>query len=212
MGEGKIVVAIDSELKHNAVDLARSVSDYIYAVKVNWPLILERGIGIVKELSSITKVICDLKLADIPNTNRLIAEKIISAGGFAIIAHAFCGTDSLKAVKFTEKVRLISVIAMTHPGGDEYINGHWEKLLKTATEAGSYGIIAPGNNPVILSRVKKSAGELKIFSPGIGTQGGDPVTAIKNGADFIIVGRTVYDSDDPVSVVSEMRSRIGSYD
>lgn len=208
MGESRIVVAIDSEEKHGAIDLTRSISDRIYAVKVNWPLILEKGIGIVHELSKITKVICDLKLADIPNTNRLISEKVISAGAFAIIAHAFCGTDSLKAISQSGKTKLISVVAMSHPGGNEYINSRWKSLLQTAKDSDSYGIIAPGNSPEILSEIRKEAEGLKIFSPGIGAQGGDPAIAIKNGADFIIVGRAVYQSSDPVSVVSEMNSKI----
>jgi orotidine-5'-phosphate decarboxylase len=38
---------------------------------------------------------------------------------------------------------------------------------------------------------------MKILSPGVGAQGGDARKAIEAGADFVIVGRSIYNAEDP---------------
>jgi len=47
---------------------------------------------------------------------------------------------------------------------------------------------------------------LDIYSPGIGKQGGNAKKAIANGRDFIIVGRTILDSKNPVRTVKHLLS------
>jgi orotidine-5'-phosphate decarboxylase len=72
------------------------------------------------------------------------------------------------------------------------------ELVDIAREAGADGIIAPATRPERLAMIRQRAGsKLKILSPGVGTQGGDAATAIKAGADFVIVGRSIYNAPDP---------------
>jgi orotidine-5'-phosphate decarboxylase len=40
-------------------------------------------------------------------------------------------------------------------------------------------------------------GNLNILSPGVGAQGGSASAAIKAGADYIIVGRSIYNAENP---------------
>jgi orotidine-5'-phosphate decarboxylase len=40
-----------------------------------------RGLGIIRELAEFTPVIDDFKVADIPNTNRLICEQVFESRG-----------------------------------------------------------------------------------------------------------------------------------
>jgi orotidine-5'-phosphate decarboxylase len=47
--------------------------------------------------------------------------------------------------------------------------------------------------------------KLDIYSPGIGTQGGNTKKAISNGSDFVIVGRTILNSKDPVYVAKQLQ-------
>jgi orotidine-5'-phosphate decarboxylase len=42
-------------------------------------------------------------------------------------------------------------------------------------------------------------GAKKIYSPGVGAQGGD-LRAVSGVVDGIIVGRAIYESDDPAAV------------
>jgi orotidine-5'-phosphate decarboxylase len=46
---------------------------------------------------------------------------------------------------------------------------------------------------------------LNIYSPGIGTQGGKAKETISNGSDFLIVGRTILNSKDPVNTVKQLQ-------
>ncbi len=47
-----------------------------------------------------------------------------------------------------------------------------------------------------------------ILTPGIGAQGAQPGDAIKNGADYEIVGRAIYTSDNPQKSAEEIRKKI----
>ncbi len=49
---------------------------------------------------------------------------------------------------------------------------------------------------------------MKIISPGIGAQGGDEVSAVAAGADYVIVGRKIYQASDPVKVAMEIDQRL----
>jgi orotidine-5'-phosphate decarboxylase len=44
---------------------------------------------------------------------------------------------------------------------------------------------------------------LKIISPGVGAQGGSSRETLKAGADYIIVGRGIYLSDDPAAAAEK---------
>ena len=68
-------------------------------IKIGYPLVLAEGLGsisIVKEEFD-CKVIADFKVADIPETNRKIADLTFKAGADAIIVHGFVGEDSAQA-------------------------------------------------------------------------------------------------------------------
>ena len=75
----RVILALDVTDTERARSLARSVRGEVDAIKVNWPLVLAGGLGIVRELSAAAYVLCDFKIADIPNTNRLIIEQAARA-------------------------------------------------------------------------------------------------------------------------------------
>ncbi len=213
--ERRLVAALDLVDEGKALDLAREIQDEVFAYKVNWPLVLHSSPDIIRKLSNIGNVICDFKVADIPNTDRLITERVRELGAYAIITHTITGTDSLEAVKRAAgSMKVIAVISMSHPGGSEFINPVGKRLLELALEKDVYGIVVPGNDPVTIARLRKESGNLKLFAPGIGAQGGDPSGAISAGADYLIVGRSIYESPDPVSTVKginkAIRSAVGS--
>jgi len=83
----------------------------------------------------------------------------------------------------------------------------YQLFLKWAISSKADGIIAGATFPKIINDCKKIAGKkLDIYSPGIGKQGGNAKKAIANGSDFLIVGRTILDSKNPVRTVKQLLS------
>ncbi len=205
--ESRIVASLDLTDKEKLLALSETIGKQVFAIKINWPTILSAGKSIIGELSSYSKVICDFKLADIPNTIKLIAKQIADQDPYAIICHPFVGSDSLKELVSTG-IRTIGVVAMSNEGASEHLNKHWKELLSDVKGAGAYGIIAAGNNYTLLKEISSQKEHLKVFSPGVGAQGGSAAESIKKGSDYIIVGRAIYDSADPVSEIKKINSEI----
>ncbi|MEE3276832.1 MAG: orotidine-5'-phosphate decarboxylase, partial [Candidatus Thermoplasmatota archaeon] len=181
---------------------------YLAGIKVNWPLLMHGGLEMVGRLADFTSVICDLKVADIPNTARLIAEAAYGAGAAGIIAHAFPGAGSLQAIRNVAPERdLYAVITMSHPGGGEFFD--IPGLVAVAREGGATGVVAPATRPEDIAAVRTAVGDLTIISPGVGAQGGDPRAAVAAGADLIIVGRAIYQADDPGSAARDFARALG---
>jgi orotidine-5'-phosphate decarboxylase len=178
-------------------------------VKINWPLILSAGPEMITSLSKMTDVVCDLKVADIPNTVRLIVEGAVSRGANAVIVHAFTGEDSLTAaVEAAGKAEIYAVTEMSHPGGMMFTAKHAEEMTSLGIRCGVAGFIAPATRPERIAAIRKIAGTKKILSPGVGAQGGSASKAIAAGADHVIIGRSVYNSPDPKKAVIEVEKEI----
>ena len=198
----RLVLALDETDSVRACRIAEEVAPFVDAIKINYPLVLSSGLGIVTEISKLVKVICDFKVADIPNTNRLIAESVFEAGAQGIIAHAFPGSESLKAIREVDSSKdLFVVITMSHPRGGAFFD--IEAFCSLALEVDATGVIAPATRPEDISRIRDLIGNLKIMSAGVGAQGGNSKGALKAGADFIIVGRGIYLSDNPAEAAEQ---------
>ena len=52
--------------------------------------------------------------------------------------------------------------------------------------------------------IRKIAVDLTIIPPGVGAQGGSAGDAIRAGADYVIAGRSIYQSDDPPDTNASM--------
>ncbi|AFL95671.1 orotidine 5'-phosphate decarboxylase [Thermococcus cleftensis] len=205
----RLILALDVYERERALEIAECTADYLWAVKVNWPLIIGSGLGIITELRQVTglPVIADLKLADIPNTNRLIARKVFDAGADYIIAHGFVGREGVNAIM--ELGETIIVVEMSHPGAEEFIQPATDKLIELANELEPFGVIAPATRPerVAYIRSKLKPG-IKILTPGVGAQGGKAGEVLKAGADYVIVGRSIYASENPREAARNLHREI----
>lgn len=207
----RIVLALDETDREKALSIVDSVSNGIDAVKINWPLVLSAGPEMITSLSKITDVICDFKVADIPNTVRLIVKNAVSRGADAVIVHAFTGRDSLEAaVEAAGEAEIYAVTEMSHPGGQMFTSLHAEEMARLGVECGVDGFIAPATRPDRITAIRNIAGTRKILSPGVGAQGGNAGDAIRAGADYVIVGRSIYTSNDPEAALAEIRAQMAS--
>jgi len=199
--ETRLILALDVTSREKALSLALQLKDYFDAIKIGYPLILSAGLGIVTEISAFAPVIADLKVADIPNTNRLICQAVLDAGAGGIIAQAFPGKDSLQACAKSAAEHgadLFVVTEMSHPGAELFMAPLAEKMARLAVEVGAAGVVAPATRPDRIRQIRSIIGERIIISPGVGAQGGSAGAALQAGASYLIVGRSVYEAEDPV--------------
>jgi orotidine-5'-phosphate decarboxylase len=192
-----VILAMDVTSREEAVRVAEAVRDHVDAIKINWPLILGAGPGIITEMAGLRPVICDMKIADIPNTNRLIVEQAMSRGAEAVICHGFAGVDSVKACVDAARGQVFVVTEMSHPGGKQFTASVAEELALLAKEANARGIVAPATRPERVAELRKLIGGLEIISPGVGAQGGKASDTLRAGATYVIVGRAIYQAEDP---------------
>ena len=82
----------------------------------------------------------------------------------------------------------------------------FEVFAERALQWKADGVIAGATFLDIVTRVRSILGEaIPIFSPGVGVQGGSVSGAIAAGAKYVIVGRSIYESDDPARSADELR-------
>lgn len=209
--KNSLILALDVLSRDKALELTEQLVDHFDAIKVGYPLILHAGLGIVEEISSISPVIADLKIADTPNTNRLICEAVLGAGADAIIAQAFPGKDSLVACADCAEsfgADLFVVTEMSHPGAEQFMAPLAERMARLAVESGARGVVAPATRPERIRMIRSIIGDKLIISPGVGAQGGSAGEALQAGADYLIVGRSVYGSADPVAQAKELAAQV----
>lgn len=205
--EKRLILALDVTSREQALSLAGQLKDHFDAIKIGYPLILSAGLGIVTEISASLPVIADLKVADIPNTNRLICEAVLGAGASGIIAQAFPGKDSLQACANSAAEHgadLFVVTEMSHPGAELFMAPLAERMARLAVEAGASGVVAPATRPERIKLIRSIIGERIIISPGVGAQGGSAGEALLAGADYLIVGRSIYEAEDPVASAKKL--------
>ena len=193
----RLIVALDVVEEKKALSIASKVGDFCDAIKVNWPLVLGAGPSIVTKLSKAGEVLCDFKVADIPNTNRLIVQEVFRLGATGVIVHGFPGEDSVKACVAAASGDVFVVTEMSHPGAERFNAPIAEEIARMAVKVGATGIIAPATRPERVKRLREIVGSLKIATPGVGAQGGSAADSIRAGADYVIVGRAVYEAKDP---------------
>ena len=207
--ETRLILALDVTSGERALSLAASLRPYFDAIKIGYPLILAAGLGVVKEIASIAPVIADLKVADIPNTNRLICQAAFKAGASGVIAQAFPGKDSLLACAESAAENgadLYVVTEMSHPGAELFMAPQAERMARLAVEVGAAGVVAPATRPERIRLIRSIIGERTIISPGVGAQGGSAGAALQAGADYIIVGRSIYGAEDPEEAAERLIS------
>ncbi|MDD5615424.1 MAG: orotidine-5'-phosphate decarboxylase [Candidatus Methanoperedens sp.] len=195
-----LIAALDMTDKTQALSISKEIEYFVDAIKVGYPLVLESGLGIIGMIAEFAPVIADFKVADIPNTDKLICRQAFDAGASAVIVHGFTGRDSLMECVNTGREHhgeIYVVTEMSHPGALDFLAPAAHKLAHLAVECGASGIVAPATRPESVRDMRRIVGEMPIISPGVGAQGGSAAEAIRAGADHVIVGRSIYNSKAP---------------
>ncbi len=208
-----IILALDVLNMEEALNIVESVSKYLDTIKIGYPLVLSEGpesITFIKENFDV-KVIADFKVADIPETNEKIANLTFEAGADALIVHGFVGEDSAKACMDSAKIykkEIFLLTEMSHPGAAMFLQPHAEDIAHMGVKMGIKNYVGPSTKLDRLKKIRNVIGnESFLISPGVGTQGGDPKGTLEF-ADALIVGRSIYLSNDPEGAVEDIIRRI----
>ena len=225
---GKIILANDydssvNNLETKTIQNIKKLHPYLCGIKLNFHLLLPLGL---KEISKINKTahnyglqtIADIKLNDIGNTNRVTTEHLWNLGFDAVIVNPIMGLDSLKQLVKDSHKENKGVITLCHMSAPEAKLSYdmeikmgkkqqlYQLFLDWAITSKVDGIVVGATFPEIIRYCNKKAGtKLDIFSPGIGTQGGNAKEVISAGTDYLIIGRTIINDKNPVTVSKELQ-------
>lgn len=222
-GHGPIILATDilNGTVQSVVCSVDNLQEHICAVKMNFHILLPLGIDEIREIIDAVhacglQCIADIKLNDINNTNLVTSNILYGAGFDAIIVNPIMGPDALSALVREAHSADNGIISLCHMSSAEGAVsyemqvGHkpvYEKFLEWGLKAGVDGIIVGATFPDIIRDCKRKVRDsLDILSPGVGAQGGSAKISFASGTDYIIVGRTLLNSENPsetaVSILS----------
>jgi len=227
---GKVILANDYDsseknLQNKTIQNIKKLNPYLCGIKLNFHLLLPLS---SKEIIKINKTahdyglqtIADIKLNDIGNTNRVTTEHLWNLGFDAVIANPIMGLDSLKNLVKSSHKEKNGVITLCHMSAPEAKLSYdmeikmgkkqqlYQLFLNWALTAKVDGIVVGATFPKIIQYCSKQAGKnLSIFSPGVGTQGGNASEVISSGTNYLIVGRTILNAKNPVNVAKELQSQ-----
>ena len=227
---GKVILANDynsseKNLQNKTIQNIKKLNPYLCGIKLNFHLLLPLS---SKEIIKINKTahdyglqtIADIKLNDIGNTNRVTTEHLWNLGFDAVIANPIMGLDSLKNLVKSSHKEQNGVITLCHMSAPEAKLSYdmeikmgkkqqlYQLFLNWALTAKVDGIVVGATFPKIIQYCSKQAGKnLSIFSPGVGTQGGNASEVMSSGTDYLIVGRTILNAKNPIEVAKELHSQ-----
>ena len=224
---GKVILANDYDssvknLQNKTIQNIKKLNPYLCGIKLNFHLLLPLS---AKEIIKINKTahdyglqtIADIKLNDIGNTNRVTTEHLWNLGFDAVIANPIMGLDSLKNLVKSSHKEQKGVITLCHMSAPEAKLSYdmeikmgkkqqlYQLFLNWALTAKVDGIVVGATFPKIIQYCSKQAGKnLSIFSPGVGTQGGNASEVISSGTNYLIVGRTILNAKNSIAVAKEL--------
>ena len=231
----KIILALDvSDVKY-AIEIIDRFKDYVEVFKVGLELFTAAGPALVQEIiRREKKVFLDLKFHDIPNTVMKAALNATRLGVYMFNLHASGGVEMMRKCKEAvvdlclkenlQRPKLLGVTVLTglsqevlkgELGIQHSLRTHVKQLSKLSGEAGLDGVVASGHE-VALLRNHFGKGFL-IVTPGIRTSWSPPDDqkrtmtprqAIREGADYIVLGRAVLSQSDPFKALELITAEI----
>ena len=199
----KTILALDKVLP---IKTLKGIRDYIPKVKFSYITLLDGGLEYLKEVYKLgwEEVIFDLKLADIDSTMVGIVSRLTNFSD-SFISHSFIGfegaLDTLSSFLSKEGKGLYLVLSMSHKGWND---SFYPYLKDIARHVNPKGFVVGATKPEMIKVVRNDFPEKLIISPGVGVQGALFGDALCNGADYEIVGRSIYSSTDPVKTTREL--------
>jgi orotidine-5'-phosphate decarboxylase len=220
-----LIVALDFESADQARALVNRLGDRISFYKVGMELYAAAGMEFARELAGLGKnVFLDLKLYDIPETVKRAVARISSAGVRFTTVHG-SGSVMRAAVegRGDSTLKLLAVTVLTSFDQDDLADlGYACPLadlvalrVRKALACGMDGIVC---SPLEARSVRQIAGPGAILvTPGVrsaGARKGDqkrvatPAEALRDGADYLVIGRQITRAEDPAAEAERLLAEI----
>jgi orotidine-5'-phosphate decarboxylase len=218
-------VAADVSNLEEAERLARELAGLVSHVKVGLELFTAGGPEAVERVLEHAAVFLDLKLHDIPNTVGRAARNAARLGASMLTVHALGGMPMVRAgVSGAEEgaaqagfpgPKVLGVTILSSLGGEGLVSPL--SLAYEAVTAGAAGVVVSG--PDVQSVRETLGDEPLVVVPGIRPPGGangdqvrvlTPMEALASGADYIVVGRPITESQDPAAAARGILEGVGA--
>ncbi len=211
----RLIVALDMPTVEEAARLVALLDHGVHFYKVGLELLFAGGLDFAEHLKAQGKrVFLDMKLLDIGNT---VERAVSNAADFGVDFLTVHGHDlkTLRAAvagRSSSPMKLLAVTVLTNLSAHD-LEQQGNRMTpaelvlhraRMAHEAGFDGVIASGQEA---RRIRDAVGpKFLIVTPGIRLEGSamddqervmTPGHAISAGADHIVVGRPITQSDDP---------------
>ena len=222
----KIIVALDSEHLNKTIRLVEILKNDVYAFKIGYQFFFNFGIDGYKKIFSICpKIFLDLKLHDIPNTVEKGIEALVKMKPLLTTIHISGGDKMMKVSKSIKKnTKILGVSILTSLDSRQtkkYYNQKNISILvkKFANYAKNNNIDGIVCSPNEIEYIRKEVGKnFIIVTPGIRLgnkiKSDDqkrvqtPKKAIFLGADYLVIGRPITKSKNPLKVLKDINKSL----
>jgi len=222
----RLIFALDVDSLSEAERWLDLLGDHVRFYKVGLQLFLAGWFPAIDMiLKHGHKVMVDLKFFDIPETVALAVRELKNRGATFITVH---GNDLIlrAAVQERNGAKILAVTVLTSFDESDMLEMGFTGTIadlvyhraKKALSIGCDGIISSG---LEVPRLREGLGDqFLIVTPGIRPGTNDVIQeddqkriasayqAIRNGADYVVVGRPIRNSSDPVSVVKQIQDQM----
>jgi orotidine-5'-phosphate decarboxylase len=222
----ELCVALDLPTKEENLSLIKQIKEYDVWLKVGLRTYIRDGEDFLKAIKQINpefKIFLDLKLYDIPNTMADAAESIVGLGVDMFNVHASAGKRAMSTVmqrleKYEMRPIVLAVTALTSFSEEEF-GVVYEKNIAQKANQFAIDAMQSGLDGVVCSAFESesikdiTSKEFMTLTPGIrpfGEDAGDQkrvadVAFAKEAlVDFIVVGRPIYQAENPSEVVRKI--------
>ncbi len=225
----KIIVALDLNNINKAIKLVKELKKEVYAFKIGHEFFYNFGISGYKKIYNICpKIFLDLKLHDIPNTVQKGLKAISNLKPIFTTIHISGGDEMQKisVLKSNKKTKILGVTILTSLDKKQTLKYYKEKKIdilvkKFASYAKKNNLSGLVCSPLEIKIVRKEVGKKMILVvPGIRIENKSPhkkddqkrvltpIEAINLGADFLVIGRPIIESNNPLVTIKKINQSI----
>ncbi len=227
MNDPRIIVALDFDCAENALALTAKLDPQLCRLKVGKELFTIAGPQLVETLMRKGfDIFLDLKFHDIPNTVAGACKSAASLGVWMVNVHALGGKKMLLAAREAipmKSTKLIAVTLLTSMGKNDLtdIGIHdepWQVVQRLALLAKYCKLDGIVCSALETQRLRQLIGDpFYLVTPGIRPADSNlddqqrvtsPDKAIRNGADYLVIGRPITQASDPLKKLEQLNKEI----